>query len=47
MPESSLYLLILIIILAIGFGVVNGFNDAANAIAPAIGTRALSPEMLL
>lgn len=44
MPDTSLYLLILIIILAIGFGVVNGFNDAANAIAPAIGTRALSPR---
>ena len=44
MPDSSLWLLIFIIILAIGFGVVNGFNDAANAIAPAIGTRALSPR---
>ncbi len=44
MPDSSLYLLILIIILAVGFGVVNGFNDAANAIAPAIGTRALPPR---
>jgi len=47
MPDSSLYLLILIIILAVGFGVVNGFNDAANAIAPAIGTRALSPRNAL
>jgi len=44
MPDSSLYLLVLIIALAIGFGVVNGFNDAANAIAPAIGTKALSPR---
>ena len=44
MPEPSFYLFIFIIILAIGFGVVNGFNDAANAIAPAIGTRALSPR---
>jgi len=44
MPDASLYLLILIVILAIGFAVVNGFNDAANAIAPAIGTRALSPR---
>jgi len=34
----------LVIVLAIGFGVVNGFNDAANAIAAAIGTRALSPR---
>jgi len=45
MPDSSLYyLLILIIILAVGFGFTNGLNDAANAIATAIGTRALSPR---
>ena len=44
MPDSSFFLLILIVVLAIGFGVVNGFNDAANAVAPAIGTRALSPR---
>ena len=47
MPDSSLGLLILIIILAVGFGIVNGFNDAANAIAAAIGTRALSPRNAL
>lgn len=45
MPDASLDpLLILVIILAVGFGIVNGFNDAANAIAVAIGTRALSPR---
>ena len=44
MPDSSLWLLIFIIILAIGFGIVNGFNDAANAIAASIGSRALSPR---
>jgi len=44
MPDPSLYLLILIIILAVGFGFTNGLNDAANAIATAIGTRALSPR---
>jgi PiT family inorganic phosphate transporter len=44
MPDSSLWLLILIIALAIGFGVVNGFNDAANAIAASIGSRSLSPR---
>ncbi|MFC1992950.1 anion permease [Chloroflexota bacterium] len=47
MPDSPLGILILIIGLAIGFGVVNGFNDAANAIAPAIGSRALSPRVAL
>jgi PiT family inorganic phosphate transporter len=45
MPDDSLGILILVIVLAIGFGIVNGFNDAANAIAAAIGTRALSPRM--
>jgi PiT family inorganic phosphate transporter len=44
MPDLSFPLLILIIILAIGFGAVNGFNDAANAIATVIGTRVLSPR---
>ena len=47
MPDSSLTLLLLVIILAVGFGLSNGFNDAANAIAPAIGTRALSPRNAL
>ncbi len=44
MPDSSLWLFILIVTLAIGFGVVNGFNDAANAVAASIGSRALSPR---
>ena len=44
MPDPSLWLLVFIIALAIGFGVVNGFNDAANAIAASVGSRALSPR---
>ena len=44
MPESSLLILLFIIALAIGFGVANGFNDAANAIATVISTRSLSPR---
>jgi PiT family inorganic phosphate transporter len=45
MPDDpSLWVFIVIIILALGFGVVNGFNDAANAIATVIGTRTLSPR---
>ena len=43
MPEP-LALLILVIAVAIGFGIANGFNDAANAIATVIGTRTLSPR---
>jgi PiT family inorganic phosphate transporter len=41
MPDSF-PVLIIVILLAIGFGIVNGFNDAANAIAPAIGSRSIS-----
>ena len=44
MADASLGLLILIIVLAVGFGVVNGFNDAANAIAASIGSRSISPR---
>jgi len=44
MPDASLPILIVIIALAIGFGLVNGFNDAANAIATVVGTRVLSPR---
>ncbi len=33
MANASLGLLIVSIVLAIGFGIVNSFNDAANAIA--------------
>jgi len=44
MPESSLGILVLIVTLAVGFGISNGFNDAANAIATVIGTRVLSPR---
>ena len=42
MPEFAL--LILVISAAIGFGAVNGFNDAANSVAASIGSRAISPR---
>jgi PiT family inorganic phosphate transporter len=42
MPELAL--LVLVIAAAIGFGVVNGFNDAANAVAASVGSRAISPR---
>jgi len=45
MPDYlSLACLIIIIVLAIALAMANGFNDAANAIATAIGTRALTPR---
>jgi PiT family inorganic phosphate transporter len=40
----ELALLVLVIAAAIGLGVVNGFNDAANAVAASIGSRAISPR---
>jgi len=43
MPDP-LALLVLIIAAAIVFGIANGANDAANAIAAVIGTRTLSPR---
>jgi len=36
-------LFILILILSVGFALVNGANDAANAIATVVGTKVLSP----
>jgi len=44
MADSSLWLLLIIIALAIGFGVTNGLNDAANAVAASVGSRAISPR---
>ena len=44
MPDGNFALLVVIIVLAVGFGFTNGLNDAANAIATAIGTRAMSPR---
>lgn len=43
--SESLALLIAVIALAVGLGVVNGVNDAANAIATVIGTRTLPPRI--
>jgi len=44
MPDMSLVALVVITTLAVGFGVVNGFNDAANALAASVGSRAISPR---
>jgi PiT family inorganic phosphate transporter len=45
MPDLAL--LIIIFIVAIAFGFSNGFNDAANAVAAAIGSRAIRPRYAL
>jgi PiT family inorganic phosphate transporter len=40
----ELALLVVVIAAAIGFGFVNGLNDAANAVAGSVGSRAISPR---
>ncbi|AKG33235.1 inorganic phosphate transporter [Paenibacillus durus] len=44
MDTSSLLVLGIVIILALGFDFINGFHDTANAIATSVSTRALSPR---
>ncbi|MBT3363994.1 MAG: inorganic phosphate transporter [Chloroflexi bacterium] len=45
MPDIAL--LVIIFVVAIAFGFSNGFNDAANAVAAAIGSRAIRPRYAL
>jgi PiT family inorganic phosphate transporter len=42
MLDSNIIILVLIVIFALVFDYINGFNDSANAIATCISTRALS-----
>ena len=41
--DNATVLLILVVLLGVGFEFVNGFHDAANAIATVIATRVLTP----
>ena len=41
--STSLTFLIAVILIALAFDFANGFNDAANAIAPVVSTRVMSP----
>src|SRR5204862_3152780 len=41
-PEVVSAQLVLLVLLALGFDFTNGFHDAANAIASAVSTKALS-----
>lgn len=43
MLETSIWLLIFVIILALVFDFTNGWHDTANAIATVVGTRTLTP----
>jgi PiT family inorganic phosphate transporter len=44
MPDTQTLLLVLTIAVALAFDFTNGFHDTANAIATAVGTRALPPR---
>ncbi|PYG89754.1 PiT family inorganic phosphate transporter [Ruminiclostridium sufflavum DSM 19573] len=44
MPSISL---IAVILLALGFGLINGFHDTANSIATSVSTRVLSPRQAI
>ncbi len=43
----ALFFTIVVVVIAIGFDFTNGFHDAANAIATAVGTKALTPKVAL
>jgi inorganic phosphate transporter, PiT family len=44
MPDTNEYLFWLVTLLALGFDYINGFHDAANAIATVVATKVLSPR---
>lgn len=42
--ETSLVIIVVVILLALAFDFINGFHDTANAIATSVSTRALTPR---
>jgi inorganic phosphate transporter, PiT family len=42
--DSSLILVAIIVLVALGFDFINGFHDAANSIATVVATRVLTPQ---
>ncbi|MGG6313027.1 inorganic phosphate transporter [Paenibacillus macerans] len=42
--DTSLLIILIVIILALAFDFINGFHDTANAIATSVSTRALKPR---
>lgn len=45
--DTTLLLIVLIVVLALSFDFINGFHDTANAIATAVSTKALSPRIAI
>jgi len=43
----EIYVLIIVVLLALGFDFINGFHDTANAIATSVSTRALKPRVAI
>ena len=43
----DLFIVVAVVVIALGFDYTNGFHDAANAIATAVSTRALTPRTAL
>jgi len=43
----EIYVLIVVVLLALGFDFINGFHDTANAIATSVSTRALKPRVAI
>lgn len=43
----ELALVVVVVLVALGFGYTNGFHDAANAIATSVSTHALTPRVAL
>jgi PiT family inorganic phosphate transporter len=44
---EATWLVVVIIVVALGFDYTNGFHDSANAIATSVSTRALTPRLAL
>ncbi|MDU4697127.1 MULTISPECIES: inorganic phosphate transporter [Paenibacillus] len=42
--DTSLLIILIVIVLALAFDFINGFHDTANAIATSVSTRALKPR---
>src|ERR671916_3103835 len=45
--DAALVALVVIVVVALAFDYTNGFHDAANAIAVAVSTKALTPRIAL
>jgi len=46
-PTSTIVMLGLVVVFAIGFDFINGFHDTANSIATTVSTRVLSPTQAI